>query len=85
MTLEDRRLLATALLALALSAAGLAAAAAWMATAHMAAITALCGPQTPHCGWCVTAVATTAAALGAVAAAGRLLAAPILARSRVRR
>lgn len=84
MTLEDRRLLSAALLALALSAAGLAAAAAWLAAGHMAAIAALCGPQTPHCGWCVVAAAAATGSLAALAGAVRILGGPAPARLRLR-
>ncbi len=85
MTPDDRRLLAGCLLALALSAAGLAAAATWLALGHMAAVAALCGPQAPHCGWCLAAVAAVALSLTASAGAVRVLGAPAPARSRVRR
>ncbi|WP_374516289.1 hypothetical protein [Brevundimonas sp.] len=84
MTLEDRRLLAGALLALALSAAGLAAAATWLAAGHMAAIAALCGPQAPHCGWCVVALAAATGSAAALAGAFGLLRGPLPARLRVR-
>ncbi|MBA4805650.1 MAG: hypothetical protein H2038_13455 [Brevundimonas sp.] len=76
MTSTDRRLLAGALLALALSATGLAAAATWLALRHMGSLAAMCGPQTPHCGWCVVAASAAIAALVALGAAGRILAPP---------
>ena len=76
MTPTDRRLLAGSLLALALSTAAFAGAALWLAARHMAGIAALCGPQTPHCGWCQAAVGAALTALLAVVGAARLLQAP---------
>ena len=72
MTLNDRQILGGALVALGLSASGFSAVAAGQAIRHMAEIASLCGPQAPHCGWCLAAAASAAAALVAFAAAARL-------------
>ena len=82
MTPNERHLLGGALLALGLSAAGLAGATVPLAARHMVGLAAFCGPQAPHCAWCLVAAASMAGALAALALGTRLTMAPVLLRVR---
>ena len=75
-TRDERRILAAALLSMSVAAAGWAIATAGFAVQHMAASAALCGPTSPHCGWCVAALAGLAVSLASAGLALTLLRSP---------
>lgn len=74
---EERPIIAGSLLTLAASLAVWTGASAWLAARHMAATAMICGVSTPHCVWCVSALAGLSAALAALWAAHRTTASAV--------
>ena len=72
LTVQERRLVASAVAVLGLTLSVCGAVATQIAIEHMARDAAICGPLNGHCGWCYGAAGLIIAALAAFGLAARL-------------